>query len=203
MNIKEYDFLGYEEDKDIQKLIKSEKLLYCDFITKITRFGLNQERIILLTNNNLYYIKSKSPTFTITYPQLIGVTLSKTTTEFIFHINFEEQDYHFSSKNRDLLISQLAKIYYNNTKKMLKICEVEQKTIKQFITAKKDKKKSTSYTKMEQKFLIDTKAYIEKHNKISDNEIETDKVENKKKVGTIFSTHKTVKNVGEIGRAHV
>ena len=31
---------------------------------------------------------------------------------------------------------------------------------------------------------------------ISDNEIETDKVENKKKVGTIFSTHKTVKNVG-------
>ena len=196
MNIKEYDFLGYEEDKDIQKLIKSEKILYCDFITKITRFGLNQERIILLTNNNLYYIKSKSPTFTITYPQLIGVTLSKTTTEFIFHINFEDQDYHLSSKNRDLLISQLAKIYYNNTKKMLKICEVEQKTIKQFITAKKDKKKSTSYTKMEQKFLIDTKAYIEKHNKISDNEIETDKVENKKKVGTIFSTHKTVKNVG-------
>ena len=196
MNVKEYDFLGYEEDKDIKKLIKDEHILYCDFISKITRFGLNQERVILLTNNNLYYLKNKSPSFVITYSQLLGITLSKTTNEFIFHINFEEQDYHFGSKNRELLISQLAKIYYNNTKKMLKICEVEQKNLKQFITAKKDKKKSTSYTKMDQKFIIDTKAYIEKYNKVDEKEIETDKIEKKKKVGTIFSTHKTIKNVG-------
>jgi serum/glucocorticoid-regulated kinase 2 len=195
MNIKEYDFLGYAEDKDIQKLIKDEQILYCDFISKVSRFGLNKERIILLTNNNIYYLKSKSPTFTITYAQLLGVTISKTTTEFIFHMNFDDEDYHFKSKNRDLLISQLAKIYFNNTKKMLKICEVEQKSLKQFITAKKDKKKNTSYTKMEQKFSIDTKAFIEKHNQISEKELETDKEEKKKKVGTIFSTHKTIKNV--------
>ena len=170
MNIKEYDFLGYADDKDIQKLIKDEQILYCDFISKVSRFGLNKERIILLTNNNIYYLKSKSPVFTITYIQLLGVTLSKTTTEFIFHMNFDDEDFHFKSKNRDLLISQLAKIYFNNTKKMLKICEVDQKSLKQYITAKKDKKKNTSYTKMDQKFSIDTK--------------------------TIFSTHKTVKNVG-------
>ncbi len=196
MNIKEYDFLGYADDKDIQKLIKDEQILYCDFISKVSRFGLNKERIILLTNNNIYYLKSKSPVFTITYIQLLGVTLSKTTTEFIFHMNFDDEDFHFKSKNRDLLISQLAKIYFNNTKKMLKICEVEQKSLKQYITAKKDKKKNTSYTKMDQKFSIDTKAYIEKHNNISEKELETDKGEKKKKVGTIFSTHKTVKNVG-------
>ena len=196
MNIKEYDFLGYADDKDIQKLIKDEQILYCDFISKVSRFGLNKERIILLTNNNIYYLKSKSPVFTITYIQLLGVTLSKTTTEFIFHMNFDDEDFHFKSKNRDLLISQLAKIYFNNTKKMLKICEVDQKSLKQYITAKKDKKKNTSYTKMDQKFSIDTKAYIEKHNNISEKELETDKNEKKKKVGTIFSTHKTVKNVG-------
>ena len=46
MNIKEYDFLGYAEDKDIQKLIKDEQILYCDFISKVSRFGLNKERII-------------------------------------------------------------------------------------------------------------------------------------------------------------
>ena len=78
---------------------------------------------------------------------------------------------------------------------MLKICEVEQKSLKQFITAKKDKKKNTSYTKMEQKFSIDAKAFIEKHNQISEKELETDKEEKKKKAGTIFSTHKTIKNV--------
>ena len=196
MNVKEYDFLGYADDKDIQKLIKDEEVLYCDFISKISRFGLNQERIILLTDKNIYYLKSKSPTFVITYLQLIGITLSKTTSEFIFHINFEDQDYHFTSKNRDLLISQLAIIYQSNTKKVLKICEVEQKSLKQFITSKKDKKKSTSYTKMDQKFLIDTKSFIDKYNKISDKELESDKIEKKRKVGTIFSTHKTVKNVG-------
>ncbi len=195
MSIKEYDFLDYSNDADIKKLINDEKILYCDFVSKISRFGLNQERIILLTDKNIYYLKSKSPTFTINYPQLLGVTLSKTSTEFIFHINFDDQDYHLSSKNRDLLISQLALIYQNNTKKPLKICEVDQKNLKQFITAKKDKKKSTSYTKMEPKFLIDTKTFIEKNNKINQNQLETDKAENKKKVGTIFSTHKTVKNV--------
>lgn len=181
MNIKEYDFLGYEEDKDIKKLIKNEEILYCDFISKISRFGLNQERIILLTDKNLYYLKNKNPTFVISYPQLLGVTISKTTNEFIFHINFEDQDYHFGSKNRDLLISQLAKIYQSNTKKPLKICEVEQKSLKQFITAKKDKKKSTSYTKMDQKFLIDTKAFIDKNSKINEKELETEKKEKLKR----------------------
>ena len=114
MNIKEYDFLGYAEDKDIQKLIKDEQILYCDFISKVSRFGLNKERIILLTNNNIYYLKSKSP--------LLGVTISKTTTEFIFHMNFDDEDYHFKSKNRDLLISQLAKIYFNNISITRKKC---------------------------------------------------------------------------------
>ena len=196
MNIKEYDFLGYGDDKDIKKLIKDEEILYCDFISKISRFGLNQERIILLTDKNLYYLKNKSPIFVISYPQLLGITISKTTNEFIFHINFDDQDYHFISKNRDLLLSQLAQIYQSNTKKVLKICEVEQKNLKQFITAKKDKKKTTSYTKMDQKFLIDTKAFIDKNKKVNEKELEEDKVEKKRKVGTIFSTHKTVKNVG-------
>ena len=104
-------------------------------------------------------------------------------------MNFDDEDFHFKSKNRDLLISQLAKIYFNNTKKMLKICEVEQKSLKQYITPKKDKKKNTSYTKMDQKFSIDTKAYIEKHNNISEKELETDKDEKKKKVGTIMDKY--------------
>ena len=42
MSIKEYDFLGYEDDKDIKKLIKEEEILYCDFISKLSRFGLKK-----------------------------------------------------------------------------------------------------------------------------------------------------------------
>ena len=63
MSIKEYDFLGYEDDKDIKKLIKEEEILYCDFISKLSRFGLKKERVILLTDKNIYYLKNKNNLF--------------------------------------------------------------------------------------------------------------------------------------------
>jgi serum/glucocorticoid-regulated kinase 2 len=79
---------------------------------------------------------------------------------------------------------------------MLKICEVEQKNLKQYITNKKDKKKNPSFTKMDEKFLIDTKIYFNNTNEINEKELENDIIEKKKKVGTIFSNHDTIKNVG-------
>ena len=80
--------------------------------------------------------------------------------------------------------------------KILKLCEVELKSLKQFVTSKKDKKKDTSKTKMDEKYLVDTNAFLENNSKINENELEKDKVEKKRKVGTIFSTHQTIKNVG-------
>ena len=195
-NIKDYDLLGWADDKDIKSIIGDEKIYYSDFISKITTFRLNQERIILLTDKNLYYMKNKFLNLKIPYQQIIGVTISKTSNEFIFHLNHEEPDYYFTSKNRNLAITQMAKLYQSNTGKQLKLCQVEQKDIKQYITSKKDKKKSTSNTKMDEEFLIDTKQFIEQNDKINEKELENDKIEKKRKVGTIFSCHKTIKNVG-------
>ena len=83
-----------------------------------------------------------------------------------------------------------------NTNKILKICEVEQKNIKQYITFQKDKKKNKSITKMDEKYLIDTKTFLTKNDKINEKELDKDKIEKKRRVGTIFSTHETIKNVG-------
>ena len=195
-NIKDYDLLGWADDKNIKNIIGDEKIYYSDFISKITTFGLNQERILLLTDKNLYYMKNKSLNLKLSYQQIIGVTLSKTSNEFILHIKHEEQDYYFTSKNRNLLITQLSKLYQSNTEKQLKLCEVEQKKIKLFITSKKDKKKNVSNTNMDEKYLIDTNKFIEEHDKINEKELEDDKIEKKRKVGTIFSCHKTIKDVG-------
>ena len=195
-NIKEFDLLGWSEDKDIKKLISEEKIYYSDFISNISRFGLNQERIILLTNKNLYYFKNKSLILKILYKEIIGITTSNLSNEFIIHINKEEQDLYFTSKNKNIIISQLTKIYQLNTQKKLKICEVKLKNIKQYMTSKKDKKINTSFTKMEEKFLIDTKKFLEKSIKINEKELEIDKIQKKGKIRTIFSNHKTVKNVG-------
>ena len=194
--IKEYDLLSWAEDDNIKKLINNEKIYYSDFISKISRFGLNQDRIILLTDKNLYYMKNKSINLTIPYEEILGITLSKTTNEFILHIKKEEQDFYLTSKNRNLAISQISKLYNSITKKNLKLCEVDQKDIKHYITSKKEKKKNVSYTNMDEKYLIDTNRFLENNIKINEKELEIDKSEKKRKVGTIFSSHKTIKNVG-------
>ena len=194
--IKEYDLLSWTEDDNIKQLINNEKIYYSDFISKISRFGLHQDRIILLTDKNLYYMKNKSIHLKIPYEEILGVTLSKSSNEFILHVKKEEQDFYLTSKNRNLVISQISKLYNLNTKKNLKLCEVDQKNIKHFITSKKEKKKNISYTNMDEKYLIDTNKFLENNIKINEKELEIDKNEKKRKVGTIFSTHKTIKNVG-------
>ena len=194
--IKEYDLLSWAEDKEIKNIIKDEKIFYSDFISKISLFGLTNERIILLTDKGLYNMKNKSLNRKVPYSELIGITMSKTSNEFIFHLNNEEQDFHYTSNNKNLLISQILKLYQKNMNKMLKLCEVDLKNLKQFVTSKKDKKKDTTKTKMDEKYLVDTKAFLENNSKINENELEKDKIEKKRKVGTIFSTHQTIKNVG-------
>ena len=54
------DHLNFKNDKDIKGIIGSDELLLSDKIIKINRYGLSQERIILVTNKNIYNLKKKS-----------------------------------------------------------------------------------------------------------------------------------------------
>ena len=54
------DHLNYKNDNDILKQIKDEILLLSDKIIKINRFGMAQERNIVITNKNIYNLKNKS-----------------------------------------------------------------------------------------------------------------------------------------------
>jgi len=193
--LKEYDLLSWADDQEIAKITEGEKIYYSDFIARINRFGLNNERIILLTDKHLYHMKNKTLSRKILYSEIIGITMRKNSNEFILHLNIEEPDFHYKSKNKNLLICQICKLYQASTKKTFKLCEVD-KNLKQYLTPKKDKKKNTSVTKMDEKFIIDTKTFLEKGSQINDKDLEKDKIEKKRKVGTIFSTHQTVKNVG-------
>ena len=194
-NLKEYDLLSWADDKEINKIIEGEKIYYSDFIARINCFGLNNERIILLTNKNLYHMKNKTLSRKIPYSEIIGITMHKNSNEFILHLNNKEPDFHYKSKNKNLVICQICKLYEASTNKIFKLCEID-KNLKHYLTPKKDKKKNTSVTKMDEKFLINTKTFLEKSTQINDKDLEKDKIEKKRKVGTIFSTHQTVKNVG-------
>ena len=54
------DHLNYKNDNDILKQIKDEILLLSDKIIKINRYGMAQERNIVITNKSIYNLKKKS-----------------------------------------------------------------------------------------------------------------------------------------------
>ena len=54
------DHLNYKNDNAILKQIKDEILLLSDKIIKINRFGMAQERNIVITNKSIYNFKNKS-----------------------------------------------------------------------------------------------------------------------------------------------
>ena len=54
------DHLNFKKDNDILKQIQDEILLLSDKIIKVNRYGLSQERNIVITNKSIYNLKKKS-----------------------------------------------------------------------------------------------------------------------------------------------
>ena len=54
------DFLNFKNEKNIKSIIGDEKLLFSDKLIKINRYGLSQERNILITDKSIYNLKKKS-----------------------------------------------------------------------------------------------------------------------------------------------
>ena len=189
------DLLNLADNKEILNLIKNEKLYFSNIITKVNHYGMSQERTLLLTNTALYNLKKKNLRRRILYIDIRGITYSKLTYEFVIHGNDDEYDYQYLSPERDYIISLIAIFYQNNTFTPLKICEVQEKSLKYFVTGKKEKKKDNLFSKMDEKFLIDTADYINRFIKEIASPGKICKDEKKKRKNTIFSKHKTIKTV--------
>ena len=53
------DYLNFGKEQSLSKIIKNEKLWFTDKINKINRYGLTQERNIIITENAIYNLKKK------------------------------------------------------------------------------------------------------------------------------------------------
>ena len=53
------DYLNFAEEKSLSIIIGIEKVLFTDKINKINRYGLTQERNIIITNKAIYNLKKK------------------------------------------------------------------------------------------------------------------------------------------------
>ncbi len=55
------DHLKFREDKEIKNVLRDDnKILLSDKVIKINRYGLSQDRNIIVTQQNIYNLKKKS-----------------------------------------------------------------------------------------------------------------------------------------------
>jgi hypothetical protein len=69
------DHLNFKKEKDIKSIIGDEKLLFSDKLIKINRYGLSQERNILITDKAIYNLKKKGKKIILYNKQMINYFL--------------------------------------------------------------------------------------------------------------------------------
>ena len=176
------DRLDFENNAKIKGVIGDENIIFSDTITKIAidkLFGKNQERKFLITNLAIYNIKGDEIKRRIRIDDLKGITVSKTSGQFIIHCNKNEYDYLYVSKSRKKIIKALQTLYEALTSKDLLFCQKNEKELKQYVVGKKERRKSINLFKIDQSELTSIKDYLE--NDASDIIQEEPEPEKKKK----------------------
>ena len=164
-----YDALSWANDKDILKIIGTETLYYSNKIQKINHYNISQERFLVLTNQALYNIFKKKLKRKIKYNEILGITFTKLSQEFVVHGLDDEYDYYFQSPEKNILICLIAKFYQEQTNSPLKICEVPEKILKNYVTLKKEKKKDGSNSKKIRKKIKSKLSFLKRQNFLSFN----------------------------------
>jgi serum/glucocorticoid-regulated kinase 2 len=86
----EYDFLNFSKDHYIKtNVTREEQIQFSDKIFKINKFGFKQERNIIITDKGIYNLKKTSLKRRIDLKSIKGITISKTSDEFVIHCNDE------------------------------------------------------------------------------------------------------------------
>ena len=167
---KNNDHLLLEKDADIRKIINGEKFLFSDYIYKKNKFGFNQSRICIITDNALYNLKGKKLQRRFDISKLKGITTSiaKGSQEFVIHGNEEEHDYLYSSKNKYTIIYLLEGAYEKLRGKEIDFIYTDSTSLKNRMTTKNEKKSDPKFSRMDDSELCDIKEFF-KHLYYGDN----------------------------------
>jgi hypothetical protein len=78
--------------------------------------------------------------------------VSRTSNEFVLHLNIYEKDYHYESQRKNEFIYTIAESYYKLMNEKLKFAYIDQDNLRQFVTTAGQKYYDTSYTLMDQNY---------------------------------------------------
>lgn len=137
---------------------------------------------------------------------ILGITVSSITDEFIIHGTNNEYDYHFVSHKRYLILGVINDCYHDLENKNLKISEIKEKTLKNYVTNRIEKKEQPNLTKMNLSSAYEIEKYFACHSdkhqtkNISNDETQQNNVKNHPetkliRTNTFFSSHKIIKKV--------
>ena len=195
-NQSEYDFLNFSKDHYIKTNVTKDELIeFSDKIYKINKFGFKQERNIIITDKAIYNLKKTSLKRRIDLKWIKGITLSKSSDEFVIHCNDEEYDYQYISAKKKTIVEIIAKHYYNLIGEELKLVELNIGKLNTFVTSKKEKMKEKNASRMPKTNAISIGEYI--YGTKSSTIIQK-KQTNIKKTGKIITSTKVVMDDFEI-----
>ena len=112
-------------------------------IIKFNKRNKAQERIFAITMKALLNIKGKKVQRRMEIINIIGVTNSKNSDEFIIHCP-TEYDYRYSSNIKGQIITLLIKTAKELNVKNFYLWETQESHLKELVTTKNDKKKGIS-----------------------------------------------------------
>lgn len=133
---------------------------------------------------------------------ILGITISKITDEFVIHGTDNEYDYDYVSKSRTEIIEIIAKAFYELKNQKIKFCQIDNKSLKEYVTLKKEKKSDPNFTRMKQELCSDIDDFLNKDKNFNANFSSPTTTNDQGPHGfdndgnqTIFSNHKTVNEV--------
>jgi len=113
-----YDRLDLKGNKDCQKMLESqtslnETVVYSNHLKKINKRGIEQERILLITDRAVYNLMPKNPgkcKRRIPIEDIGALSLATLSNEFVLHVP-NEYDYRFKSLEKDTIAKVLKQTY--------------------------------------------------------------------------------------------
>jgi serine/threonine protein kinase len=158
------DHLNLRKDPAIRKMIGNETFLFSDEIAKKNKFGFNQNRICIITDNSIYNFKNKKLKRRFEISKLKGITVSvaKGSQEFVIHGNQQEHDYLFLSKNKYIIIYIVEKVFEKLRGKQFDFIFTESSNLNNRMTTKKEKKENPKFSRMDDSELSDIKQFFKK-----------------------------------------
>ena len=147
-------------NKDINNKLSGEKIIFSDSIIKINKKLVEQKRDLIITDQALYNFKETSLKRRLPIKSIKGLTVSRSSDEFVIHGEDGEYDYHYKYKNNRKIIQILAAVYYNSSFHKLNLALVKENNLNEYVTISKEKKRNKTKTKFNDKFSVDIDVYL-------------------------------------------